>query len=97
MAFTLLVLVLFTLTVARLTRLITTDKLLEPLRNWVTQKRGPDSQLTYLVHCTWCTSMWIAFAGAPFAVWLSGVDWSWTALIALAASHVTGLLTRFDD
>lgn len=44
----------------RLTRLVTTDTLLEPLRERWWRRFPPSTQPGYLVTCDWCTSMWIS-------------------------------------
>jgi hypothetical protein len=44
----------------RLTRLITTDTLLERLRECWWRRFPPSTQLGYLITCDWCTSVWIS-------------------------------------
>lgn len=44
----------------RLTRLVTTDTLLEPLRERWWRRFPPSTQPGYLITCDWCTSMWIS-------------------------------------
>lgn len=92
-------LVLITIAVARITRLITSDQLTLPFRRWVVNLWGEDSKLAYLVHCSWCTSMWVALPG--------GVAWAFTQLhpqqwwlalpAALAMSYVAGLLAQIEE
>ncbi|AXK88854.1 hypothetical protein SAMN05421776_105359 [Nocardia farcinica] len=93
---TVVALVVYTLTVARLTRLITTDKLTAPLRDAVLARRGGESAVTFLMFCPWCMSVWVAAALALPAAWAAGVPWWWAPGLALAASQVTGLLARGD-
>lgn len=53
--------------------------------------------LVYLIHCRWCASMWIAI---PVAVIVYFWPTFWAVqivLVALASSHVTALLARFED
>lgn len=96
-------LVLMLLSVARVTRLITTDTLLEKPRNavitWlhmggvqVIRTSGPRVMLAYLIVCDWCASMYVGAAGA-------GAWWAWgetmpfmVVCLALSASYVTGFL-----
>jgi len=59
-------LALLTLAVARVTRLITADQILLPVRRWVVNKYGEDSWIAYLVHCAWCSSIWVALPAAFF-------------------------------
>lgn len=93
---TVLILVVWVLAVARVTRLLTRDKLTEPFRAWVLDRRGADSQVAYLVHCAWCSSVWIGFASAPAAVAAAGLSWWLLPVIALAGSHVVGMLSWLD-
>lgn len=91
------------LAVARLTRLLTEDRITVAYRRWVVNKWGENSMTAYLAHCPWCTSMYIAAVVMPLT-WIV-VDiltpefpW-WLTLIASimsipAASHVAGLLNR---
>lgn len=93
--------------VARVTRLITTDKLTEPPRNAVVtrllreREDGTPSplrtELAYLVVCDWCASMYVGAAAA-------GAYWAWGETIpfmlvclALAASYATGFLASVTN
>lgn len=96
---TAIVLILAVLATARLTRLVTEDKLLEPFRFWLARRWPADSKRLYLFHCPWCFGMWVALVVAPvvwFAADLSvrlGVTaWVGVPLLALAISHAVGLL-----
>lgn len=84
-------LVVAALAVARLTRLLTEDFLTVGYRRWVVTRWGPESKMSYLVHCPWCTSIWIAIPVMPVAVLFPNV-WVIAALAIPAASHVAGLL-----
>lgn len=96
---TALLLIIAALAVARLTRLVTEDKLLEPLRFWLGRRWPADSMRLYLVHCPWCFGMWVAAIAAPL-VWLLGglsdrlgiTAWVGVPLLALGLSHAVGLL-----
>lgn len=94
---TMLILAAWVLAVARLTRLITRDKLTEPIRQAIAERLEDGSQLTYLVHCTWCSSIWIAFASAPAAITLTGVSWWLLPILALAGSQLVGLASLVDS
>lgn len=91
------------LAVARLTRLLTEDRLTVAYRRWVVNRWGEDSKMAYLVHCPWCTSMYIAAVVMP-PTWVvidiltPEFPW-WLTLFAAAqsipaASHVAGMLNR---
>lgn len=92
-------LVLMTLAVARLTRLITADTIMLSFRRWVVTRFGDDSPLTYLVHCTWCSSIWISFPAAAVWALLMLPFGQWWVLVpaALAMSYVAGLLSQVEE
>lgn len=96
-------LILATFAVARITRLLTEDRITVGYRRWVIGKWGEDSLAAYLVHCPWCTSIYIAAAVMPLSVWAAfhaagTAPWYITtgsALLSIpAASHVAGMLNR---
>lgn len=60
--------ILTALATARLTRLITTDKISEPARQWLITRLGATSKIVYLAHCPWCMSIWVAALTTP-AYW----------------------------
>ena len=70
-----------------------------PFRRWFVNRYGEDSTPTYLVHCIWCTGIWIAFPAA--AAWTIGVlplGYYWLVFPAwLAMSYLTGLLGRLEE
>lgn len=100
----LLILALWVLVVARLTRLVNYDTVLDPLRLAVArristaQREGTTtrwSKLAEFMACPWCVSMWIAAATAPAAITvLDWPLWTWTAL-PFAASHLVGIGDRW--
>lgn len=90
--------VVVTLAVARATRLVTADRIMLWLRRWFVNKWGEESSISYLVHCTACSSIWIAFPAAlgwamltlPWHLW-------WIAAPAwFAMSYLTILLNRLE-
>lgn len=101
-------LVLMTLAVARVTRLVTTDVLFDPVRFWVVRRlisplddpsdpKGVRGKLAYLIICTWCASVYVGAAGA-------GAWYAWGETMpfmvitaALAASYVTGFLASVTE
>jgi hypothetical protein len=87
------------LAVARATRLVTADRIMLFLRRWVINKWGEESSMAYLVHCNWCTSIWIAAPSA--AVWatlmLPWRSW-WLAIPAwFAMSYIAGLSSQLEE
>lgn len=97
-----LLILLALLAIARLTRIVTDDAIAEPFRAWVIRHRpaptdgGDEDPLVYLVHCRWCTSIWIAFpAAAAFYFWHDTAAVQ-IVVLALAASHVSGLIAHAE-
>jgi hypothetical protein len=90
---------------ARVTRLISADKISKPVRVAVVNRWGPSSWLGYLLHCRWCVSMYVAPVFAAAVLWLApeirGAWWAQTvtigALLALTYSHGTALLAGLED
>lgn len=98
-----LLVALAALAAARLTRLVVEDKLLEPFRFWLARHLPAESKRLYLFHCPWCFGMWVSFIVAP-ALWftaglsdLMGITaWVGVPVLALALSHVIGLLKGLE-
>ena len=92
----LVMLVLAALTTARLTRLVTTDRITLGPRRWLLRRLiaryGEDSLPPYLLVCDWCVSIWAG--GAVAAAWLTLGDTLWfqAPAAALTLSYVTGWL-----
>lgn len=95
----LVTLLLTALAVARLTRLVNRDVLLERPRalalSWLTDRDR--TMLAYLLVCPWCLSMYLGAGGA--AAW-----WAWGSTdlylcvtAALAFSYVTGVLASKES
>jgi hypothetical protein len=84
-------LVVAVLAVARITRLLTEDRLALGYRRWIVNRYGEDSLPAYLAHCPWCTSIYVGLPIMPLAAL-----WPHRILIAIlavpAASMLTGLL-----
>jgi hypothetical protein len=81
------------LAVHRLTRLVTRDELLRPLRDRIAD-RNPEGRLAYLVSCPWCVSPYVAAAWALLAVTAPSV--AAPAGAALAWSSAAGLLSAAE-
>jgi hypothetical protein len=90
---------------ARLTRLVTADRISLPVRAAIVRRWGPASPVGYLVHCRWCVSLYLAPLVAAGVVWLvpayRGAWWLPTllvgALLTLTYSHGTALLAGLED
>lgn len=82
--------------IARVTRLITADKLTEPIREWLTDRWGEESKRAYLVSCDYCASMYVAPIIATVAVLWPTNRVIIIGLIALTASFVSGLIAAHE-
>lgn len=94
-------LILAALATARVTRLVTGDKLTERPRLWalthVVRRRGDESLLAYLITCPWCVSVY-AGTGLAAGWWLWGESrWFTAAVAALAFSYATGWLASRES
>lgn len=85
-------LLLAALVTARLTRLVTRDRISAAPREWLLRRLDPDGLAAWLIVCDWCASfyvgMGVAAAGALAGWWA----WAWIVPLGLAFSHVTGWL-----
>jgi hypothetical protein len=104
-----LILLLYVLACARVTKLINSDVIFDPPRLAVARRaRNPDvsdsrrarwATATYFLECPWCVGLWVCFAGAYPLMRL--IHWPTWALVpvALAASHLIGVCARWtvDD
>jgi hypothetical protein len=57
---TVLLLVVLALGAARLTRLVVEDTITLPLRQAAVRRLGAESKVAYLLHCRWCTGLWVS-------------------------------------
>ncbi len=94
-------LLIYALAVARVVRLITTDKVTEPIRNKFIRamdlRRGEDNAWSYFVLCPWCVSFWVALPAAV-GIWFWGESpWMLIPALALAFSYITGYLAQFGE
>jgi hypothetical protein len=96
--FTLGVFVLVTLGLARVTRLLTADRIFAGFRRWIVNRYGEDSMTAYWAHCPWCWGLWLSFLAAPlWAFTTLPLHWWWLAAPgAFAMSHLVGLMHRLE-
>lgn len=104
--FVVLVLVLYVLTTARLTRLVTTDKIGQPIRSWAVRRwparpvpeswpedaPRPQRWVPFLLHCAWCFGFWVALALVWPVLAVAGLPWWWFLGLVLACSYAVGWL-----
>lgn len=86
--------VIYALAVARLSVLVTDDRITEAPRRALLRRAKEGGYLEYLAVCQWCVSVWIG-AIAAF-VWWNWPDawWSLGPAAALAFSFVAGKLSQ---
>ncbi len=89
--------VVYALAVARLTGLVTTDEITQPIRGSVLTRLDRLPRARYwietLITCQWCASIWVAAPVAPLVVWHPTSAWLFVPAVALAMSQVTGMLS----
>lgn len=78
----------------RLVRLVTVDRITEPLRDWA-EMRAPWAG--YLTTCSWCSAVWLAPIPSACLVLWPGNRVLAVGLLALAASAGAGLLAGLAD
>lgn len=79
------------LAVARLTGLITEDKITEPVRIRVLDRLEEDSKLAYLMTCPWCVSIYLGVLAAPLLWWHSDNPAVMIPATVLALSQAVGM------
>ena len=108
-----LILFVYALAVARVTRLVTADRITQAPRDWLTlhlwhrvtgdwnaahqAKADPKAEpplSVYLLTCPWCVSIYVAAVATPVAYLWGERPWLFVPALALAFSHITGLLAK---
>lgn len=93
--------IILALATARLTRLVTQDRITEAPRHWAVRaavrRDGDESLLAYLIVCDWCVSVYTgaAVAGAWWAWHEQG--WITWVMSALAFSYAAGYLASKEE
>jgi hypothetical protein len=78
------------LATARLTRLVTRDRITHAVRRRILLRLYEDGLPAYMLVCDWCMSMYAGTAVAAWTVW--GPSWKLWPLAVLAFSHTAGWL-----
>lgn len=94
---TMLLLILGALATARITRLITTDRITEAPRNWLIRKLDPNGLTAYLIVCDWCSSVYVGAAVAGGGLLAGWYSWPVAILAALAFSQTAGYLASKES
>jgi len=110
--FSAITLAVFALAAARVTRLITEDKLTEgprgrlvdrAWRRWrpavpiADRPHADEPKPAYLLTCPWCASIYVAAVAAPLCWFWGETPWLFIPALLLAFSQVTGLLAKIGD
>lgn len=86
------------LATARGIRLVVDDYLTKGFRSWVTNKFGEKSNWTYLVHCIWCTGIWISALGpVPLGYFGRGHWWAELPILVGAVALVAPALLQLGE
>lgn len=87
------VVLVWLLALARLTRLLVTDRITDFLRAaaWKVSKGNEDGMIWYLSTCPWCVSLWLGLASAPLMLHTIGLSMWWFLVFALVGSWFTGV------
>lgn len=97
LGFQLLALVIYLLSVMRLTRLVNADVILDSMRIAVARKYGPASTMVEFLACPWCVGMWFALLLAVPTVSFLGWGW-WTVVpLGLACSQIVGMFAPLSS
>lgn len=105
LGYSVLVLVVYALALMRLTRLVNADTITDPVRIAIARRARDESRspterarwstVEYFTGCPWCVSMWLAFATVWVPLFYATNPVARYVAVALAVSHLVGLLARF--
>ncbi len=94
---TLLTLAVYVLAAARLTRIVVSDKIGEPIRKAAVDRFGTDDMRTFGLFCPWCFGWWVCAALAfPTAI-VAGLPWWMGFGLWPAGSYLVGALGKWDS
>lgn len=84
--------VILSLAVFRITRLVTTDTILEKAREFVWKKSPPEKNgVGYLITCNWCSSIWVS--SLVFSMYKISTEPTIFVCSIFALSGVAGIIT----
>lgn len=89
-------LLIYALAVARITGLITSDTITEPVRerliDWLDDRPATlGAFVGKLITCQWCAGLWVAIVAAPLVWWHGENPWLLIPALALAFGQVVGM------
>lgn len=85
------------LVTARITRLITSDRITEAPRNALLRRLDAEGLWAYLLVCDWCVSVYVGLGVAAAGAWAGAWSWPWVPPVALAFSYVAGWLASKES
>lgn len=80
---------------ARITRVLTVDRISYPIRQRIVVWLGPDNWFAYLVTCPWCLGLWVSAGVGAAAYFYADTRWWLCVALAGTASYVTGVLAQY--
>ena len=80
---------------ARITRVLTVDRITYPIRARIVVRLGPDHPLAYFVTCPWCIGLWVAAGVGAAAYFWSDTRWWLCVALAGTASLAAGLIIQY--
>lgn len=93
----LITLLIAALACARITRMVTTDRITQVPRDWILMRLDPEGLPAYLVTCNWCVSVYTGAGTAAVGAWACLWSWWWAFPLALAFSYVAGFLASKES
>lgn len=92
-------LVIYALAVTRVTGLVVSDSITEPVRDWIIDHLDDrpatlGAAIATLITCPWCAGMWISLAAAPLVWFLGDTPVMLIGALALALSQVAGMISN---
>lgn len=84
------------LAVARVSKLVTTDYISLPIRQWVLRKNGETGWITHGLHCDLCVSVWGGFIAAPLWYFYGTRAWYVIPMLAMAMAYFVCIVKRVD-
>lgn len=90
-------LIVAALVTARVTRLVTTDRITQAPRRWALLRLRSDGLAAYLLVCDWCVSVYVGAVVASVGAGAGSWPWTWALPLALAFSYVAGYLARGES
>lgn len=98
----LILIILAAFIATRITRLVTADRVFQPLRDRIITRFGMGRPLTYWIHCPWCVGVWVSLAASVVVVFTAPDGWpvsAWWLVPGLTAAYswLCGLTEHLID